>query len=263
MITMLFLFLIVGLVTGVLAGLLGIGGGVITVPALYYILYFYGFPQERLMHVCIATALAATCLTSIGSTWSHYRKGSILPAALKIIVPGLVIGCIIGASLTYFLPNAFLRTAFGVMALLLAIYFFFPKLPALYIAPHLNKSLALIGVGVGCLSSLLGIGGGIFMVPALLGYQVHMRNVIATSSAGTLVTALVGTLAYLIIAWHKPHLPNTFGYIEIPAFLAIGLCSFFTTSLGVKLAHTLSPHLLKRIFAFALGLTACAMLFGR
>lgn len=261
MISMFLCFLVTGLVTGLIAGLLGIGGGVITVPALYYILYFYGFPKEQIMHVSIATALAATCLTSLGSTWAHRKKGNILVSVLKIMVPGLFIGCLFGAILTYFLPSSALRMIFGSMALLFAVYFFFPHFPELKIASKPNKSLLIFGVIYGCLSTLLGVGGGIFMVPTLIGYQLSLRNVIGTSSAGTLATASFGTVAYLIIA-HNISLPRTIGYIEISAFLTIGISSLFTTSLGVKLAHVLPTPLIKRIFAVALFVTGTTMLLG-
>lgn len=260
---MLVLFILVGAVTGVLAGLLGIGGGVITVPALYYILYFYDFPREYIMHTSIATALAATFLTSIGSTWAHYQKKAILKTPLMIIVPGLLLGTIFGAPLTEALSSNLLREIFGAMAIVFSFYFMFPRLPNLYIAAKPNFSLALLGIIFGILSTLLGIGGGIFMVPALLGYQIPLRNVVATSSAGTLATALAGSIAYLVVAWDLPHLPETIGFIQIPAFLLIGICSLFTTSLGVRLAHALPALLIKKIFAIALGATGIAMTLGR
>lgn len=256
------IFIVLGLCTGVLAGLLGIGGGVITVPALYYILRAYGVPPDHIMHISIATALASTLFTSIGTTWSHYRRKAVMPSILKILIPGLLVGCLLGAILTSYLPSDSLRIIFGCMALILAIYFFFPKLPHFQIAPHPNKSLSFIGVIVGCLSTLLGVGGGIFMVPVLIGYHVPLGNTVATSSAGTLVTAFTGTLLYLWIAKGATPLPDTVGYINISAFLFIGLFSLLTTSWGSKLAHTLSHNLIKRIFALALAGTGIAMITG-
>lgn len=255
-------FIVIGFVTGILAGLLGIGGGVITVPAMYYLFNYYHFPQEHLMHTCIATALAATLITSIGSTWSHHKKKAVLPNVLKQIVPGLIVGCLIGAAVSSYLSSATLRIIFGIMAILFSIYFFFPKLPPPNIAPHPNKSLIFFGILIGCASTLLGIGGGIFMVPLLLGYHVSVQNAIASSSAGTLATALAGTVLYLFIANGEKTVPDTIGYIDIPAFLSIGICSLITTSWGCKLAHTLSPFLIKRIFAIALMATGCAMILG-
>lgn len=254
------LFIVVGLVTGVLAGLLGIGGGVITVPFLFYILHISHFPPEHLMHTCVATALATTFMTSIGSTLSHHKKRSILPSVLKIIGPGLVAGCIFGAILSTYLSSTFLQLLFGSMSIVFALYFFFPKLPQLHIASHPNKSLFLCGLLVGSLSSLLGVGGGIFMVPLLLGYRVSLQNAVASSSAGTLATSFVGTIIYLFVAYGKPSLPDTIGYVNIPAFLGIGISSLCATSLGCKLAHTLPPTIIKRIFAVVLAITGFSMI---
>ncbi len=258
------ILIIIGLFTGILAGLLGIGGGVITVPALYYLLQMYHEPSDHLMHICVATALASTLFTSFGTSWAHYRRKAISSSVLKILVPGLLIGCIVGAFATQILPSSSLRIMFGCMSFLIAIYFFFPHLPQFEIAPHPNKSLSFIGVVIGCLSTLLGVGGGIFMVPILLGYHVSLRNTIATSSVGTLTTALMGSLVYLWIAKESVvSIPLTLGYINLPSFFIIGLCSLTTTSWGAKLAHTLPHNLIKRIFGCALIATGFAMVFGR
>jgi uncharacterized membrane protein YfcA len=257
------LFIVTGLVAGLLAGLLGIGGGVITVPALYYILQLTDVPQEEAMYVSIATALASTIITSSGSTYSQTRKKAILHAALKFLIPGLCLGCISGAILTYFLTSEILRLIFGSLVLLLSIYFFFPTLRLPQVAPSPNSSLALYALGIGSLSTLLGIGGGIFTVPLLLSYGVSVRQSVATSSAATLVTATLGTIAYLLIAHNNHPSPDLFGYIEIPAVIAIGLSSLLTTPLGVKLSHTLPTPLIKRIFACALFATGSAMIIGK
>jgi uncharacterized protein len=256
------LFIIIGLLAGILAGLLGIGGGVITVPAMFYIFRYFNFPHEHLMHTCIATALATTLMTSIGSTISHHIKRTILFSVLKYIVPGLILGCIFGALLSEILSNEFLQIFFGSMSILFAIYFFFPKLPKFEIANEPNKSLILFGLIIGCLSSLLGVGGGIFMVPILLGYNISLKNVVASSSAGTLATAFVGTIIYLFIAYGNPALPDSIGFVNIPAFLAIGISSLCTTSFGCKLSLTLKPELIKKIFAIALGITGLTMILA-
>jgi|SRR5579872_6223313 len=255
------LFAASGMLSGILGGLLGIGGGIVTVPVLYYSLQFAGIPDDRVMQVAISTSLAATFLTAFASTWAHHQKRHIQFSILQYLVPGLIIGCVSGALTAHLIPSVFLREFFGITAILFGLYFFFPKLPHLSIAKHPNPSLSLFGLAIGYLSSLLGIGGGIFTIPILFGYQVPMKNTIATSSASTLATALAGTLTYLLIAWSKPSLPETVGYIELPAFLSIGIASIFFAPLGVKLSHYLPTGLIQRIFACALGTTGIAMLF--
>jgi len=255
------LFILIGLLTGLLAGLLGIGGGVITVPALFLIFSLYHTESTHLMHVCIATALATTLITSLGSTWAHHKKRAILSSVLKMTGPGLVLGCLLGVFCSSVLSSKVLQTSFGIMMVCFALYFFFPNLPQLQIAKRPNPSLFLFALLIGILSSLLGVGGGIFMVPILLGYHVSLKNTVASSSAGTLITAGVGTIAYLCIAKGSSPLPYSVGYINIPAMMAIGISSICTTSLGCKLSHTLPQDLTKKVFATVLAITGISMLF--
>lgn len=256
-----FLFIVVGLVTGLLAGLLGIGGGIITVPSMFYLFHLVENKPENLMQICVATALATTLMTSIGSTFSHHKKKTIIPSVLKIVVPGLVVGSILGSYTSTFLSSRVLQIFFGSISFLFAIYFFFPKLPQIHIAPKPNQYLILFGVLVGALSSLLGVGGGIFLIPIFLGYHISLHNTVASSSASTLATALIGTVLYLFIGYGKQTSPNTIGYIHVPAFLLMGISSLFTTSIGVKLSQVLSPHITKQIFAIVLGFTGLSMIF--
>jgi len=251
-----------GALTGLAAGLLGIGGGVIAVPVLYYTLGHFGYPQDELMHVAVATSLAATIVTALGASLSHYRKRAIRFDALKPIFAGLLFGCAGGALLASHLDNALLRTLFGAAVLPLSLYFFFPRLPSPNFAPRPNNTLALWSLAVGCVSTLLGIGGGLFFVPILLGYKLPMPNAIATSSASTFASALFGTLAFIFFGIKQPQLPGTLGYVCLPAFLAISLSSLAMTPVGAMLAHQLPAAKIKRIFACALAATAIAMLIG-
>lgn len=213
------------------------------------------------MQICVATALATTLITSLGSTLSHHKKKTILPHVLKIVIPGLVAGCILGAICSTFLSSRSLQIFFGTISILFAIYFFFPKLPQLNIAPHPNKYLTLFGIAIGFLSSLLGVGGGMFLIPVFLGYHISLHNTVASSSASTLATALAGTIIYLLIGFDKSTIPYSVGYIYVPALLLMGFSSLFTTSLGVKLAHFLPPAVTKRIFSIVLVFTGLSMIF--
>ncbi|HSX14081.1 MAG TPA: sulfite exporter TauE/SafE family protein [Chlamydiales bacterium] len=256
-----FLFIVIGLVTGLLAGLLGIGGGIISVPSMFYILHLLKNKPDNLMQICVATALATTLITSLGSTISHHKKKTHLPHVLKIVVPGLVVGCILGAIGSTFLSSRSLQFFFGTISILFAVYFFFPKLPQMNIAPHPNRSLSLFGVLIGILSSLLGVGGGIFLIPVFLGYQISLHNTVASSSASTLATALAGTIIYLYLGFDQPTMPYTIGYIYVPGVLLMGISSLLTTSTGVKLAHILPPTVTKRLFSVVLVLTGLSMIF--
>lgn len=243
---MVLIFVLLGLIVGTLAGLLGIGGGLLTVPAIYWVLHLYGF-QEDLMQIAIATSLAVTCITSLASTIAHHWKKHIQFKALGFLVPGLAIGSISGAQLAHLLPGHILRLIFGNMAILLGFYFFFPKLPAPHFGHKPNAILTFFGLLIGHLSSLLGLGGGIFTLPVLFGYPVTAAQAAATSSAATFFTALIGTLTFLTET--SVSLPETYGSIYLPAFLSIALPSLLTAPIGVLLARKLPIPLLKRIFA--------------
>jgi uncharacterized membrane protein YfcA len=145
------------------------------------------------------------------------------------------------------------------MALLFGIYFFFPRLPEPRLGAAPSPILSLYGLLIGFLSSLLGVGGGIFIVPLLLAYQVPLLGAIATSSASTCLTTLIGSVTYLLTAWQS-ELPHTWGYIEIPAFLSLSLGSLLTARWGVFLARVLPRDRVKRVFAVVLAMTGISML---
>lgn len=255
------IFAACGVLSGTLSGLLGIGGGIVTVPVLYYTLTYLGYPDTQVMQTAITTSLAATFVTTFASTWAHHQKRAIEYSILKYLAPGLLIGCISGAAAAHLISAQFLRIFFGSMATLLGCYFFFPKFPHPNFGPSPNYTLFFFGILVGCLSSLLGIGGGIFTVPILLGYHVSMMGSVATSSAATLFTAFAGSLSYLYISWKSPSsLPDSFSTVDIPAFLAISLTSSLLAPVGVKLSQILPTPIVKRIFALALAATGITML---
>lgn len=262
---MVFSYIVLGMLSGFVGGLLGIGGGIVTVPALYYLLSYQGVPQEHLMQIAVSTSLASTCLTSLGATLMHLRRKAILGSVIRLLFPGLIVGCALGSAMAYYLPTESLRTVFGLAALLLGPYFFFPRLPSLKIAAAPNRSLSFIAVTVGAVSSLLGLGGGIFTFPILLGYQVPLKNAVGTSSGSTLITAFLGSLYFLLISWTTQtitHLPMAhFGYINVYALLAIGLSSFCVAPIGARFSLVLPTSHMKRIFGCALAITGCVMLF--
>lgn len=256
---MIFLFVFLGLISGLLGGMLGIGGGVVTVPFLYFIFHYMGTFEDRVMQIAVSTSLAASFITAALSTLIQWHKKAILMSVLKLLIPGLILGCVLGSIIAHYLSSAYLRYCFGAMAVILGLYFSIPKLPHFTIRARPDKTLSLFGILIGAFSSMLGIGGGSFTFPVLLGYHVPVKNSSATSSGSTAISTLIGSLTYLVIAWHKPELPNTFGYIDIPVFVAISLGSAFTIPLGVRLSHTLDVAHIKRIFGYCLVLLGVTM----
>jgi uncharacterized membrane protein YfcA len=256
-----FLLVLCGLITGLLSGMLGIGGGVITVPALYFLFHYTGAFESHTMQIASSTSLAISLFISFFASIVHYSKRAILFSAFKFLAPGLIIGCISGALLSHFISSDLIRHIFGIGALAIGVYFAVPRLPHFKIASAPNRTLSWFGLMIGTLSSLLGIGGGILAFPTFLGYGLDAKSAAATSSCTTTVSSLIGTITYLLIAWTTPVLPNIFGYVDIHAFLAIGISALFTTPLGVKLAHTFNTRLIKHIFGACLSLIGITMLY--
>jgi len=260
----LFLYLIIGAIAGMVGGLLGVGGGSLTVPALLLVFSFLGFPQDHIMHIAIGTSLCAMVINTSAATFFHHRKGAVVWEAVRLVVLGIVIGSFLGAFLARGLPNDFLKGFFGVFACLIGLIFVKPankivddthKMPGFF-------AFTLIGIGVATLANLLGIGGGFFMLPLLIYFRFHEKKAIATSSATTLLISLGGAIGYLISAGQESLIPGCFGYVYIPAFLAISISSLVASFYGVKLAHVLPAPLLRKIFAATMIGIGLSMIFA-
>ena len=260
---MILIFIISGLSTGLISGMLGIGGGVILVPALYFFFNYTGLFETQVMQVAASTSLAIGFWISLVSSIAQHLKKAIRISALQLLAPGLIVGCIAGACIARFVSSDFIRYIFGIGALLLGAYFATPRLPHIHLASAPNRTLSLFGLGIGTLSSFLGIGGGTLTFPTFLAYGMDAKSSSATSSCATSLSCLIGTITYLLVAWKNPKLPGTFGYIDIQAFIVIGLAALLTTPLGVRLSHTLNVHLMKRIFGICLALIGFTMLILR
>lgn len=256
-------YLMIGAVAGVLGGLLGIGGGVITVPCLLYIFHYMNFPQPYVMHMAIATSLAAMIFNTAASTWAHNQRRNVLWHVFKKMVPGFILGSILGAIVAIWLSGVFLEIVFGIFLCVLAFVFFRKK--AVKVGTHKippTPILSLYCCGIGAFSNLLGIGGGSMVVPLLTSFKISDRNAIGTSAASTLVTTILGTISYLIFGWGDIPASETIGLIEWPAFLIIGIAAFFCAPFGVKLTHEISPEKIRKIFAIVLTLTGLSLIFG-
>lgn len=254
-----FLFGCVGIAAGFLGGLLGIGGGVITVPFLYLMLTMTGQFDGKVMQIAVSTSLAAAICTSGMAASVQWRKKAISFSVVRLLAPGLIIGCIAGSITGHFLSSYILRAVFGAAAILLGIYFSVPRLPHFQIRPRPDGTLSLFGLGIGWLSSMLGIGGGSMTFPILLGYRLSASASSASSSLATFLSTLTGTIAYLMIGRHVSF-PDTIGYIDLPAFASITLGSLITTPLGVKLSHVWHVSVIKRVFGLSLCVVGLTML---
>lgn len=260
----LFAFAIVGLGSGLLAGLLGMSGGIVTVPCLLFIFSLMGFPSVALMQLAIGTSLAAMVFNSLSSTYAHHRRGGVNWKLVRRLIPGLICGCIIGAFLGHILPNHVLQLIFGIFAILLGFYFYLHKEFSDVETHSLPNRiiLSLVGLIVGGISNILGIGGGTMSVPLFVSFRLSMKEAIATSAATGFLITLTGAIAYLIFGLGEKHYAHTFGYIYLPAFAILAVTTFIAAPYGASLTHTMDKDRLKRYFALSLMAVGLVMVFS-
>jgi len=261
----LLIFLFTGAIAGVLAGLFGVGGGLIMVPALAFVLPLQGVPDAIYMQMAIGTSLAVIGATSISSTLSHHRRGGVLWPVFARLAPGLIIGALIGAAIADALVAHSLKKIVGVGALLVAAQMAFglkPKASATAPAP---QAVELFGAGtlIGMLSSLIGIGGGSLTVPYLSLRGAEIRKAVGTSAACGMPISWGGAIGFIVTGLGKSGLPAwSLGYVNLLAFLSLAVASVLLAPLGARLAHTLSPLMLSRAFAVLLAGIGLKMLIG-
>jgi uncharacterized membrane protein YfcA len=253
---------VAGLLAGFVGGLFGIGGGVVIVPALYYVLTALGVDEAVRMHVAVGTALSTIISTSWRSLAAHTKAGAVDYAVLKNWGPWITLGALIGAAIAGFANTQALLIVFGGGLLLIALQMAFGN-PDWRVARELPAGAprALIAGSIGALSAMMGIGGGAFGVTlmTLCGRAIHQA--VATASGFGAAIALPAALGYVLTGWGEAGLPPwSLGYVNLPGFVLLALLTALTAPLGARLAHRLPQHTLKRTFAVLLGLVALSML---
>jgi len=254
----------IGLLAGLLAGLFGIGGGLVIVPALAFLFKANGFPADMILLMAIATSLATIIFTAISSILAHHRLGSVLWPYVWRLGPFIVVGSAAGAVV------AELISAVALRYVLIAFLCYAGLLLAWPSKPKSNLNVAkpplwldyIVALLIGIMSAIVGIGGGTLTVPYLVFAQVPMRNAVAVSSACGLPIAVAGTLSYAVLGWDVADLPaGSLGYVYLPAFAGIGLTSILTAPIGAKLASQLPAATLKRYFSLLLWLMALKLVW--
>lgn len=259
----LLLYLLLGAFAGTLAGLLGVGGGLVIVPALMFVFRGQGFVEAFVVHLAVGTSLATIVFTSISSIRAHHRRGAVLWPVVRQLTPGIVVGSLIGAAIADAMPAAVLRTVFGVFELAVAAEMAFGRKPSPHRRLPALPGMFAVGSVFGGLSAIIGIGGGTLTVPFLIWCNVAMRNAVATSAACGLPIAVAGTAGFVLTGWGEPGLPEwSTGYVYWPALLVIALATVVFAPLGARLAHTLPAATLKRFFAVFLAFLGVRMLIG-
>lgn len=247
-------YLGLGAAAGTMAGLFGVGGGLIIVPALVFAFGLQNIPPDITMHLAIGTSLATIVVTGASSTLGHFRKGSIHKPWFLALLPGLMLGAIGGVFIAGNLSGTVLGTLFGIFVLLLAAKMVFGLSPKSGARVPGKFSMLVAGGAVGAISALFGIGGGAMTVPWLSRCGATMTQAVGTSAACGLPIAAVGTLTFIVVGWGNPLLPAwATGFVMWPAFFGIVLTSVPFARIGVRLAHVLPAHVLRLCFALLLA----------
>ncbi len=261
MLEALLLYLFIGAIVGVLAGLLGIGGGLVLVPMLVFVLSAQEVDPAVLMKLAFATSMAAVVFTTLSSVRAHQTHGFVRWDVVLKMTPGILLGSFYGARLASLMPTLLLKVIFIVFLYYVAVQMLRDVDPEP--GRSLPGTLGLFGVGcvIGGVSSFMGIGGGTLAVPFMSWCNVPFHWVIGTSAAIAVPIALAGTAGYIVGGWENELRPFlSLGFVYVPALLGIVSASVLTAPLGAKLAHELPGNLLKRVFAILLIFGATSML---
>lgn len=257
------IFMACGAVAGVLAGLLGVGGGIVIVPMLDVVFTQLGYDHNVIHQLALGTSLASIMVTSISSSRAHAKRGAVHFDILKNITPGILIGTFLGGLVATHLPVIFLRGFFVVF-----LFFVSAQMLSGYRPPATREMpgrLGTAGVGgvIGLVSSFVGIGGGTLSVPFMTFCNVPIHHAVGTSAAIGFPIAVAGTIGYIVGGWGTPTLPSgCLGFVHLLAFAGIACVSFFTAPLGARLSHALPTSRLKKGFACFLILVAVRMLWN-
>ncbi|MCO8042224.1 sulfite exporter TauE/SafE family protein [Acinetobacter bohemicus] len=248
----LIIYLLIGAIAGFAAGLFGVGGGLIIVPILYIVFTQLQYDPGVIMHMAVGTSLATIIVTSISSVMAHHQKGAVLWHVFRNLAPGLIVGSFFGAGIADYLSAQGLQLLIGFFAVWVAFRMF--RGAHIQINPNQQLPSAPLqlaaGAGIGVASAIFGIGGGSLTVPFLNRCGVAIQKAVATSAACGLPIALAGAIGFIWFGQQaQVNVANTIGYIHIYAFIGISLMSFFTAKQGAKVAHRLSPAMLKKCFA--------------
>lgn len=257
------LIVALGGVAGFMAGLLGIGGGMILVPGLYYLFFLTGFNHPQLMHLAVGTSLAIIIPTGLSSARAHYKKGSVRLDIVRAVGPGIVVGVGIGTFIADHLSGHGLKIVFAVALVVFALLMQIPAdkfrlrsdLPA-------QPWPSFAGMLIGALSTLMGIGGATLNVPYQTLNGVPIHTAIGSSSAMGPLIALPGAIGFILIGWNDTGLPPfSLGYVSFLALAVIAPVSVLAAPWGVRAAHALPVKSMRRVFSFFIVLIAIKMIY--
>ncbi len=253
--------LLFGCLAGLLAGLFGIGGGVVLVPFFLWLLPAMGVVDQKLMVIAIATSLATIILTSIAAVAAQQRLKAIKWDVVYRLAPGILIGAMLGAVVADFMPRKHLQLVFAVYLIYVGFQMALQFKSEVKPSAKGNLFYVIAGFLIGLVAAVLGVGGGTLTVPVLVGGGMLMANAVAVSSACGLPIAIAGTLSYGYLGWQQTNMADGFlGYVYLPAFAGIIVTSLITAPLGAKLVHRLPTRLMKRFFSILVFTVAAKLI---
>ena len=250
----LILYFLLGIFSGILAGLFGIGGGIIIIPVFFAIFEnIVGVPEEALAHTVLGSSLGVIVFSSLASTYSHNKRKAVIWNVLKVIVPSICIGAALGALTASFIASSTLQVLVAIFLVLISVQMAF-EFPPPSQNPKTNVlGPVLVGSGIGWFSGIFGIGGGVFSVPYFYHRGLQMKQAIGSSAACGIPIAFSGSISYMIVGSNISDLPDfSVGYVYLPGAIIVGLASAWSAIVGVRAAHRIKQKKLRLGFAVLL-----------
>lgn len=254
--------LVTGMLSGFLAGLLGVGGGIVIVPILAYLLQVSGIHMTTPMHVAVGSSLAIIVPTSILSARAHYQLGNVDYQVIQKLGLFVFLGAFGGAVVASFLDNQALKVIFGALAVLIGVSFLGRAIILRQGLPSLGVR-AVLGSAIGLISALVGIGGGSLTVPTLVSCGWDMRRAVGSSALMGLVIAIPGMMSFMIVGYgSQVDLPASIGFVWLPGVCVIAFAAYITTPLGAQFSSRIDQTLLRRIFGVFLMLLGARLIYS-
>ena len=261
--TIIIIFLLTGLVSGFLAGLLGVGGGIIIVPVTYFVLLQLEYNQDSVMHVAIASSLGVICFTSISSIRSHLKLKNTNLNIVKKWGIGIVVGSILGSLSASSISGENLVIIFVILAFLISMNMLFQQKPLIIGSdiPYFYPFNFLIASLIGFFSSIIGIGGGSFSVPTLTMFSIKIHEAVGTSAVFGFLIAFPGAITFIYTGLNTNNLPlYSIGYVNLLIVFLTSITSIFTAGLGAKVSTNMDKVILRKVFAIFLLLTCASLI---
>jgi uncharacterized membrane protein YfcA len=244
---------LIGTCTGFLAGLLGIGGGMVMVPFVTMILTHKGYPPQYTVKMAVATSLATIAFTSLSSVRAHNQRGAVLWPVVKVLAPGILLGSLLGAQVAHALPGKLLGVFFAIFVAFSATQMLLNRKPKPSRTLPGRAATFGVGTGIGALSSLVGAGGAFMSVPFMLWCNIKIHDAVGTSAALGFPIAVAGTLGYIWAGHGLPQMPpGSIGYLYLPGLVIISAASMLMAPLGARTAHRIDIAPMRKLFAIVL-----------